>query len=147
MQPHPDADSPANLSIRYPLLEALLRERGLTLQTTYTTADAASIFQVSVRTIQKRMRDGRMRFPQYREALSPRGCLLSQSHLLPIITMIGDFSPTAQINVNVFTTGRSSSGPEMGALGVLQSGTHQRVKYAIRIRTAVFRTGPARTVT
>jgi hypothetical protein len=39
----------------YPLLEALLRIKGLTLQATYTNADVASLFDVSVRTIQDRV--------------------------------------------------------------------------------------------
>jgi hypothetical protein len=41
----------------YPLLEALLRIKGLTLQATYTNADVASLFDVSVRTIQSRAAD------------------------------------------------------------------------------------------
>ena len=41
-----------------PLLEVLLRIQWLTLQPTYTNADIASLFDVSVRTIQNRAADG-----------------------------------------------------------------------------------------
>lgn len=41
-----------------PLLEALLRTKGLTLQATYTTADVAHIFECSPRTVQYRCADG-----------------------------------------------------------------------------------------
>ena len=37
---------------KYPLLETLLDEKGLSLKGTYTNRDVASIFGVSVRTIQ-----------------------------------------------------------------------------------------------
>jgi hypothetical protein len=42
----------------YPLLEALLYAKGLKLQGTYTNADVASLFGVSVRTIQSHVADG-----------------------------------------------------------------------------------------
>jgi Helix-turn-helix domain len=42
----------------YPLFEALLYDKGLTLQATYTNADVASLFGVTVRTIQSRAADG-----------------------------------------------------------------------------------------
>jgi hypothetical protein len=42
----------------YPLLEALLYAKGLKLQGTYTNADVASLFGVSVRTIQSHAADG-----------------------------------------------------------------------------------------
>jgi transposase len=42
------------------LLEPLLSERGLHLKGIYTVRDAASIFDVSVRTIQDWMRDGKL---------------------------------------------------------------------------------------
>ena len=42
----------------YPLLEALLNIKGLTLQATYTNADVASMFDTSIRTIQSRAADG-----------------------------------------------------------------------------------------
>ena len=42
----------------YPQLEALLYVKGLKLQATYTNADVASLFGVSVRTIQSRAADG-----------------------------------------------------------------------------------------
>jgi transposase len=45
---------------RYPLLEALLLQRSLSLQGIYTNRDAARIFQVSVRTIQDWSRDGKL---------------------------------------------------------------------------------------
>ena len=44
----------------YPLLEALLRIKGLTLQATYTNADVAALFNASVRTIQNWAADGRL---------------------------------------------------------------------------------------
>jgi hypothetical protein len=50
-----EANQPA-----YPLLEALLHIKGLTLQPTYTNADVASLFDASVRTIQSRAADGRL---------------------------------------------------------------------------------------
>lgn len=42
----------------YPLLEAILRIKGLVLQPTYTNADVALLFGVSVRTIQSHAADG-----------------------------------------------------------------------------------------
>jgi hypothetical protein len=56
---------------RYPFLEALLAEKGLSLKGTYTNRDVANVFEVSVRTIQEwssngglkpRMLPGRARF-------------------------------------------------------------------------------------
>ena len=41
----------------YPLLEAMLRIKGLTLQATYTNSDVASLFDTSIRTIQNRAAD------------------------------------------------------------------------------------------
>jgi hypothetical protein len=43
---------------KYPLLEEMLRIKGLKLQATYTNADVASLFETSVRTIQSRTADG-----------------------------------------------------------------------------------------
>lgn len=43
---------------RYPLLEALLAESGLSLKGAYTNRDVANIFLVSVRTIQDWSRNG-----------------------------------------------------------------------------------------
>jgi transposase len=43
---------------KYPLLEALLDEKGLSLKGTYTNRDVAKIFGVSVRTIQDWIRNG-----------------------------------------------------------------------------------------
>lgn len=45
---------------RYPLLEALLEQRGLQLQGIYAVGDAAAIFGVSRRTIQEWARDGKL---------------------------------------------------------------------------------------
>jgi Helix-turn-helix domain len=42
----------------YPLLEGLLCIKGLALQATYTNEDVATLFGVSVRTIQSRAADG-----------------------------------------------------------------------------------------
>ncbi|WP_263377069.1 helix-turn-helix domain-containing protein [Granulicella aggregans] len=42
----------------YPLLESMLRIKGLTLQATYTNSDVASLFDTSIRTIQNRVADG-----------------------------------------------------------------------------------------
>ena len=42
----------------YPLLEALLRIKGLTLQATYTNRDVAALFGVSIRAIQARIKSG-----------------------------------------------------------------------------------------
>lgn len=43
---------------KYPLLEALLAERGLSLKGAYSNRDVASIFAVAVRTIQDWTRNG-----------------------------------------------------------------------------------------
>jgi phage terminase Nu1 subunit (DNA packaging protein) len=43
---------------KYPLLEALLSERGLSLKGAYTNRDVGNIFGVSVRTIQDWSRNG-----------------------------------------------------------------------------------------
>jgi transposase len=45
----------------YPLLEPILKQKGLTLQGIYTGADAARIFGVSIRTIQDWCREGKLR--------------------------------------------------------------------------------------
>jgi excisionase family DNA binding protein len=45
---------------RYALLEAILEEKGLELKGIYTIRDTASIFGVSVRTIQDWVRDGKL---------------------------------------------------------------------------------------
>jgi hypothetical protein len=42
----------------YPLLESMLRIKGLALQATYTNSDVASLFDTSIRTIQNRVADG-----------------------------------------------------------------------------------------
>jgi excisionase family DNA binding protein len=42
----------------YPLFETMLRSRGLTLQPTYTCQDVASLFGVTVRTVQSKVADG-----------------------------------------------------------------------------------------
>jgi hypothetical protein len=42
----------------YPLLETILRIKGLALQATYTNADVAALFDASIRTIQSRSADG-----------------------------------------------------------------------------------------
>lgn len=47
-------------SVRYPLLEALLEQKGLRLLGIYRVEDAPRIFGVSVRTIQERVRDGKL---------------------------------------------------------------------------------------
>ncbi len=46
---------------KYPLLEALLEQKGLSLQGTYTNRDVANIFIVSVRTIQEWVRSNKIR--------------------------------------------------------------------------------------
>lgn len=43
---------------RYPLLEDLLTIKGLSLQAMYTNADVASLFGVSIRTVQNRVANG-----------------------------------------------------------------------------------------
>lgn len=45
---------------RYPLLEALLAQLGLNLRGRYTLGDAAEILGVSVRTLQERIRNGKL---------------------------------------------------------------------------------------
>ncbi len=45
---------------QYPLLERLLRERGLPLQGIYTNKDTARIFAVSIRTVQQWLRAGKL---------------------------------------------------------------------------------------
>lgn len=60
-------------SPRYPLLEALLRIKGLPLQATYTNADVAKVFDTSVRTIQSRVADGTL----------PRRKLIGRARFLP----------------------------------------------------------------
>ena len=47
-------------SLRYPLLESLLQQRGLSLQGIYTTPDAARVFGASCRTIQEWIRDDKL---------------------------------------------------------------------------------------
>lgn len=42
----------------YPLLEAFLYIKGLSLRATYTNADVAALFDTSTRTIQNRVADG-----------------------------------------------------------------------------------------
>jgi hypothetical protein len=59
---------------RYPLLESLLRQKGLSLQGIYTYQDAARIFGASVRTIQQYVRDGKLRS----RGLPARGRFLSE---------------------------------------------------------------------
>jgi Helix-turn-helix domain len=58
----------------YPLLEALLSAKGLKLQGTYTNADVASLFGVSVRTIQSHAADGSL----------PSRELIGRARFLPI---------------------------------------------------------------
>jgi excisionase family DNA binding protein len=53
-------DSSTSIS-PYPLLEPILRQKGLTLKGIYTGGDAARIFGVSVRTIQDWCREGKLR--------------------------------------------------------------------------------------
>jgi hypothetical protein len=42
----------------YPLFEAMLRSKGLTLQAKYTCQDIASLFGVTAQTIQNKVKDG-----------------------------------------------------------------------------------------
>ena len=51
---------PHEESVRYPLLEALLAQKGLQLQGIYSVRSAATLFAVSVRTIQEWAWDGRV---------------------------------------------------------------------------------------
>ena len=60
--------------IRYPLLESLLRQKGLPLKGIYKYQDAAQIFDASVRTIQQYVRDGNLRCRD----LPARGRFLSE---------------------------------------------------------------------
>jgi transposase len=46
---------------RYPLLEALLSAKGLSLQGTYSNRDVACLFDVAVRTIQEWNRNGNLK--------------------------------------------------------------------------------------
>lgn len=48
---------PAERSL-YPLFETMLRAKGLKLQATYTCKDIANLFEVTVRTIQSKVKDG-----------------------------------------------------------------------------------------
>lgn len=51
----------SNLAIvRYPLLEALLAQKGLPLKGIWTLRDVAKIFDAAVRTIQDRIHDGKL---------------------------------------------------------------------------------------
>ena len=59
---------------RFPLLEALLREKGLSLKGIYTNHDVADIFGVATRTIQERIRNGYLTA----RMLPGRGRFLSQ---------------------------------------------------------------------
>jgi hypothetical protein len=63
-----------NSQPEYPLLEALLRIMQLTLKPTYTNADVASLFGVSIRTIQSRAADGSL----------PSRKLMGRARFLPI---------------------------------------------------------------
>ncbi|WP_433971942.1 helix-turn-helix domain-containing protein [Tunturiibacter lichenicola] len=58
----------------YPLLEGLLCIKGLTLQPTYTNADVASLFGMTVRTIQSRTANGSL----------PSRKLIGRARFLPI---------------------------------------------------------------
>lgn len=59
---------------RYPLLESLLRQKGLSLKGIYKYQDAAQIFGASVRTIQQFVRDDKLRCRD----LPARGRFLSE---------------------------------------------------------------------
>jgi hypothetical protein len=50
----------ADYTPKYPLLEALLAELGLTLKGRYTLREAAQILGVSVRTLEDRIRCGKL---------------------------------------------------------------------------------------
>jgi hypothetical protein len=63
-----------NNQYEYPLLEALLRIKQLTLKPTYTNADVASLFDVSVRTIQASVADGSL----------PGRKLIGRARFLPV---------------------------------------------------------------
>jgi hypothetical protein len=64
---------PAPKTVAYPLLEALLGEKSLPLKGTYTYRDAAAIFDCSVRALQERIRNGKLR----KRNLPGRGKFLS----------------------------------------------------------------------
>jgi hypothetical protein len=51
----------ADYKPNYPLLEALVAQLGLTLKGRYTLNDAALILGVSIRTLQDRIRNGKLR--------------------------------------------------------------------------------------
>jgi excisionase family DNA binding protein len=51
----------ADYTPRYPLLEALLAQLNFAMKGRYTLKDAAQILGVSVRTVQDRIRDGKLR--------------------------------------------------------------------------------------
>jgi hypothetical protein len=53
-------DQPPRLDT-YPLLEGLLRAKGLSLKGTYSYRDAADIFDCSVRALQERIKNGELR--------------------------------------------------------------------------------------
>ena len=53
-------DQPPKLDA-YPLLEALLRAKNLTLRGTYRYRDVTDIFDCSVRSLQERIRSGQLR--------------------------------------------------------------------------------------
>ena len=61
-------------SPQYPLLESMLKIKGLPLQATYTNADVASIFATSTRTIQQKVTDG----------ILPSRKLIGHARFLPI---------------------------------------------------------------
>src|SRR5439155_26001813 len=46
---------------KYPLLEGLLEAKGLSRLGTYTHRDAAEIFECSIRALQERIREGKLR--------------------------------------------------------------------------------------
>lgn len=53
--------SPGSACPRYPLLEALLAQKGLPLKGLYTNNDAAQIFGVAARTIQDWRQNGKLK--------------------------------------------------------------------------------------
>jgi hypothetical protein len=65
-------DQPPQLDT-YPLLEGLLRAKGLSLKGMYSYRDAAAIFDCSVRALQERIRNGKLR----KRNLPGRGKFLS----------------------------------------------------------------------
>jgi hypothetical protein len=64
---------PESKAAVYPLLEAVLREKSLPLKGTYTYQDTAAIFDCSVRALQERIRNGKLR----KRNLPGRGKFLS----------------------------------------------------------------------